>query len=93
AQVAARLQPWIEMVEAKAQQMLAGSPLEALLPPREIAFAFVSLYLGIDMLSHLEGNQSRAESLLELGVTLATMAEALGAPNNLDLPTDQTTEA
>jgi AcrR family transcriptional regulator len=67
-QVAARLEPWIDLVERKLDQLLDGSPFAELAPPRDLAFGLIALYLGVDMLSHLAGNQSRAESLLELAV-------------------------
>jgi AcrR family transcriptional regulator len=67
-EVAARLEPWIELVERKLEQLLAGSPVAMLAPPRDLAFGLIALYLGVDMLSHLEGNQARAESLLDLAV-------------------------
>jgi AcrR family transcriptional regulator len=75
--IVARLEPWIEMVERKVRELVAGSLPEALVPPRDVAFAIIALYLGIDMLSHLEGDHARAESLLDLGVRYAPLAEAL----------------
>jgi hypothetical protein len=48
-----------------------------MVPPRDVAFAVIALYLGIDMLSHLEGNRARAESLLDLGVRLSPLVGAL----------------
>jgi AcrR family transcriptional regulator len=75
--VVARLQPWVEMVEAKVQALIAGSPFESMIPPRDLAFAIIALYLGIDMLSHLDGERGRAESLLNLGVRAAPLAQAL----------------
>jgi AcrR family transcriptional regulator len=77
AEVVARVRPWIEMVESKLEELLAGSLLEAVLPPREVAFAIVALYLGIDMLSQLDGDHARAESLLDLGVRHAPLANLL----------------
>ncbi len=76
-EVAARIHPWIEMVELKVHELIAGSVLEAIVPPREIAFAIVSLYLGIDMLSHLEDDRGAAESLLDLGTRYAPIGDAL----------------
>lgn len=73
AQVAARMQPWIDMVERKVRALLAGSLLESMVPPRDAAFAIIALYLGMDMLSHLDGDQGRAESLLDLGVRSAPL--------------------
>jgi AcrR family transcriptional regulator len=73
AQVAARMEPWMQMVERKLRALLAGSMLESIVPPRDAAFAIIALYLGVDMLSHLEGDQSRAESLLDLGLRSAPL--------------------
>jgi AcrR family transcriptional regulator len=77
AEVVARLEPWIEMVERKLRELTSGSPLESLIPPRDFAFAIIALYLGMDMLSHLEGDPARAESLLDLGVRYAPLVGAL----------------
>jgi AcrR family transcriptional regulator len=77
AEVVACLQPWVDMVEHKLRELLAGSLFESMVPPRDAAFAVIALYLGIDMLSHLEGNRARTESLLDLGVRLAPLIGAL----------------
>ena len=75
AEVAARIEPWIAMVERKIEQLLSGSPLGLLASPRDLAFGLVALYFGVDMLSHMQADQSRAGSLLELGTRLAGLAE------------------
>ncbi len=75
-EVAARIEPWIGMVERKLEHLLAGSPLTALASPKDLAFGIVSLYFGVDMLSHMERDHSRAESLLDLATRLAVLAEA-----------------
>jgi len=77
AEVAARIEPWIEMVQRKLEQLLAGSPLIALASPRDLAFGIVAAYFGIDMLSHLQRDRSRAESLLDLATRLAALADAV----------------
>src|SRR3977135_2758724 len=43
AEVAARLEPWTTMVERKLEQLLADSPLRALVSPADLAFGIVSL--------------------------------------------------
>jgi AcrR family transcriptional regulator len=72
-EVAARLEPWMELVADKLRALLAGSPLEALLPADDVAFAVVALYLGADMLGHLRGEHERSESLLALGERYAPL--------------------
>ena len=80
AQVAARIDPWIGMVERKLEQLLAASPLRALVSSRDLAFATVSLYFGVDMLSHMQRDHTRAESLLELATRLAALLETVLPP-------------
>ena len=76
AEVAARIEPWITMVERKLEELLAGSPLRALTSPKDLAFGIVSLYFGVDMLSHMQRDRARAESLLDLATRLAALVEA-----------------
>jgi len=75
AEVAARIEPWISMVERKLEELLAGSPLRALVSSADLAFGIVSLYFGVDMLSHLQRDRARAESLLDLATRLAVLLE------------------
>ena len=75
--VVARIRPWLELVESKASALIAGSLFEPLIPAGDIAFAIVALYLGADMLSHLDRDSTSAESLLELGARIAPLAQAL----------------
>jgi AcrR family transcriptional regulator len=77
AEVAARVEPWIDMVERKLDQLLSGTPMRSLAPPRDLAFGLVALYFGVDMLSHLQGEQARAESLLDLATRLSALVAAV----------------
>ena len=79
-EVAACVDPWVELVERKLKALLGRSPLRFLVEPRDLAFAIVAMYLGVDMLGHLEGTHARAESLLELVVSGAAMADAMLPP-------------
>jgi AcrR family transcriptional regulator len=85
-QVVARLEPWIEMVQRKVQALVAGSVFESMIPARDIAYAIIALYLGIDMLSHLDGDHTRAQSLLELGTRYAPLAGALLPSQRIERP-------
>jgi len=81
-EVSARVEPWIELVAEKIEQLLTGSPLLALVAPRDLAFGLVGLYFGVDMLSHLQRDPARAESLLELGARLAVLADLALPPQS-----------
>jgi hypothetical protein len=72
-----RIEPWIEIVERKLAELGAGSAFQALVSPRDAAFGIVALYLGIDMLTHLQEDRTAAESLLDLGIRYAPLAATL----------------
>jgi AcrR family transcriptional regulator len=77
ADVVAMIEPWIEMVERKLRELLSGSLFESIVPARDLAFAIVALYVGVDMLGQLDGNHARGQSLLDLGVSYAPLLSAL----------------
>jgi AcrR family transcriptional regulator len=82
AEVAARIEPWIDMVQRKLCELLEGSALLSVVAPRDLAFGIVASYFGIDMLSHLQQDRSRADSLLDLAARVADLADtALTAPS------------
>lgn len=85
AEVAARIEPWIVMVEHKLE-LLGDSPLRWLSSPRDLAFGIVAAYFGVDMLSHLQRDRSRAESLLDLATHLAAVADTVLPPPRQELP-------
>ncbi len=76
AAVALRIEPWITIVEDKIAQMIGDTPLGALASPRDLAFGLVAGYFGVDMLSHMQRDRGRAESLLDLATRLASLAQA-----------------
>lgn len=80
AEVTARIEPWIGMVERKLEQLLADSPLRSFGSPRDLAFGIVASYFGLDMLSHLQRDRARRESLLDLAARLAVLADGILPP-------------
>jgi AcrR family transcriptional regulator len=80
-EVVARMEPWLEFAEEVVRDILVGTELEDLLVPRTVAFAVVALYLGVDLLSHLDHDKSRAEGLFKTAEGLAPLlAPFLGQP-------------
>jgi hypothetical protein len=72
-----RIRPWLELVENVAGRFLTGTPFQRLVPARELAFAVLALYLGMETLSHLEGDGSRARALFAAARPAAAMFDAL----------------
>jgi AcrR family transcriptional regulator len=76
AEVSARVAPWIEFTERAAGKALGGSGLSGLMPTKDIAFAIVALYLGIEFLADLDGDRAAAESLFASAQRLSAVLGA-----------------
>jgi hypothetical protein len=76
-EVSARLGPWFAFAEHAVSSTVGGSPLDAIVPPGDVAYGIVALYLGLEMLTHLDGDRARALGLFAHAKTLATLLEAL----------------
>jgi AcrR family transcriptional regulator len=75
-EVSARLGPWFAFAEQAVTTAL-GPPLDGLLPPGDVAYAIVALYLGLEMLTHLDGDRARALGLFAHAKNLAAVLEAM----------------
>ncbi len=58
------MEPWVDFCEEAIRKVVAGSPLEELLPVRELAYGLVSYYLGANLVTHLGGAEP-TEALFE----------------------------
>jgi AcrR family transcriptional regulator len=75
AEVKALMEPWTQFAASALSQMLADSPLAGVLEPIEMAHAIVALYLGLELLSHLDGDRSQALALFERARRFAPLAD------------------
>jgi AcrR family transcriptional regulator len=78
-EVAARIAPWRTFTADAVRGVLADSPLSAVLEPDVAAHAIVALYLGLEMLAHLDGDRNAALALFERAQQLAALLQAFGA--------------
>jgi AcrR family transcriptional regulator len=79
AEVAARIAPWRSFAAAAVHDTLADSPLSSLLEPDEVAHGIVALYLGLEMLAHLDGDRSAATALFDRAAQIAGLLGVPGA--------------
>jgi AcrR family transcriptional regulator len=79
-EVSARLEPWFTFAERVVAATVGGSPLDSVLPPVDMAYAIVALYLGLEMLTHLDGDRARALGLFAHAKNLAGLLEAIMPP-------------
>ena len=66
-----RMKSWLGFTEELIKRFLEGSSLAALIDPKAAAGAVLALYLGMDLLIHLDGDRSRATDLFDTGDRLA----------------------
>ena len=67
------MKPWIDFAAEIIEGSIAGSVFEALIDPHTAAFAVVAMYLGVDLLTLLDKDDSRAEALFQSAGGLATL--------------------
>jgi len=72
-EIVARIEPWVHFTEEALGRVLAGSALEPLVPTADVAFAVVALYLGVELLAHLNGQLARAERLIDTGSRVSSL--------------------
>jgi AcrR family transcriptional regulator len=72
-EVVARLRPWTDFAQRAIDGALADSPLGSVLPSHDVAYGIVALYLGLEMLSHLDGDRGPALALFAHATQLAKL--------------------
>jgi AcrR family transcriptional regulator len=75
--LAERAEPWADFVEATLQRVLGGSALARLMPPRDLANAAITFYLGANLFTVLDPDQSRTQSLFAMTRRVAPRARLL----------------
>jgi len=71
------LQPWHELAEATIQNLVAGTAFAPLVPAGDAAFAALALYMGMETMTHLDGDRAPGERLLEALRGLAPLADTI----------------
>ena len=76
AEIAARVEPWVTFTQEAVERLLEGSPLNQLMPGGDLAFGIVALYLGMEMLTNLDDDRSRAESMFASGTNVIAVLDS-----------------
>lgn len=80
-QIASRIAPWIGFVRDALATPLEASGVAALIPLDELAYAIVALYLGLELLTELDGNRAPAEALFSRAAEVLGLLAALSGPS------------
>ena len=69
--------PWMNLVEETVSRVLAGTPLDGIIPLDDIAFAIASLFLGMELITGQTPDDKRDETLLSTLELIGGMVELL----------------
>jgi AcrR family transcriptional regulator len=76
-EVAARIAPWRRFAADALGGVLADTPLAVMVEPDVAAHAVVALYLGLEMLAHLDEDRTVALALFDHARQLAALVQTL----------------
>lgn len=79
-EVAARIAPWRQFTSDALGAVFSDTPLSAVVEPDVAAHAVVALYLGLEMLAHLDGDRTAALALFARARQLAVLVQTFTAP-------------
>ena len=71
-----RFEEWILLVQEALGKAMSG-PLEAVVPTRQAAYAISAMFLGIELLTHLDSHRSEADAVFDMMAALAQLVEQL----------------
>ena len=87
AEVKARVAPWSQFAATALDSVVKDSAVATVVSAEEVAHAVVALYLGLELLSHLDGDRSPALALFERARRFAGLADLIaGAPQESVAP-------
>ena len=78
-QMLTRMQPWLDFISASLRRLVEGTPVAGLIDVSAAAGAVLAMYLGIGLLTNLDGDRSRAAAIFDSGDRLASaLGQLLG---------------
>lgn len=73
AEVAARIAPWTDFARSAIEATLGQSAVGSMIASGEVAHGVVAFYVGLELLTHLDGDRAPALALFERAKQLATI--------------------
>ncbi|MFN2581557.1 MAG: TetR/AcrR family transcriptional regulator [Candidatus Dormibacteria bacterium] len=71
------LEPWTRFAQETIRRLIAGTALDTVIPPAQAARAIVAVYLGMELLDHLDPAAKAADDLFEVARQLVRAARPL----------------
>ncbi len=69
--------PWLAFAEEVVLRMLDGTIFGEIVPAKELAYALVALYFGVETLARLDRDRAQTQALFESGARLAPLVDAV----------------
>jgi AcrR family transcriptional regulator len=70
------VKPWMELTERTLERILASSGLGGLVPPARVSFAIVALFLGMELLADVTGDDEMVDGLFDSAQHVAGLLQA-----------------
>lgn len=70
-------EPWIDVVEAALRQVVGDTPFAEMVDLRHLAFTVASMFLGIELLTHLETDEHREQELFDSLAEMGRLVEVV----------------
>jgi AcrR family transcriptional regulator len=83
--IRAQIEPWQDFAEQIAGRFVTQTPFAELIPIPELARAAVALFLGMEMLSHLDTDRARSDAFFASARQAAALFDLMAAGSG-DLP-------
>jgi AcrR family transcriptional regulator len=80
-QLRERFTPWIDLASGAIARAVAGTPFEQVLPVDDLAFAVTSLFMGIELLDHLDDDRARGQAVFGTVELVARLMESFAGPS------------
>ena len=72
-----RMERWIDLCEAALEKLRDRTGLPELMPTRDAAYAIVTFYLGVNLLTHLDEDHARTDALFSRVQSVAPLLASL----------------
>ncbi|GAA0560717.1 TetR/AcrR family transcriptional regulator [Actinomadura livida] len=77
----AHVESWSEFAATAVHRLVGGTALAGVVPSRELGMIAVAMFLGIQTLTHLDGDRSRVESLFSTAEPVAILWDTFAGRN------------
>jgi AcrR family transcriptional regulator len=91
--VKARVAPWIDFATQALDAALRPTPFAHAVPTTDLAHGVVAMYLGLELMSHLDGDRAPALALFDRLRQLGTMADVLSGISTATVIGDEAEES